>query len=139
MPLIQPLRRVAQRHWDAADCGIACVATMARVPYDTALLAFRELPGRRRSRSFYTRHGELESMLEFLGVSTYRLRFRSWREIPTHAIVKVNVRANGSWHWVVYDAGRRCRVVHDPKPSKRRLITDFRGLRGSGAYIALRT
>lgn len=78
-------------------------------------------------------------MLKFLGMSTYRLRFRSWREITTHAIVKVNVRANGSWHWVVHDAGRRCPAVHDPKPWKRRLITDFRGLRSSGAYIALRT
>ncbi len=107
------------------------------VSYDKALEAFRKLPGKSKTSSFYTSHPHLEAMLRSLGLSTRRIRFTSWRAIEGHAIVKVNLKKSGHWHWVVFDAGRSYRAVHDPKPWKRRIVRDFRGLKACGYYIAL--
>lgn len=137
MSKIEPLRRVAQRNWDAGDCGLACVAMVGKAPYEKVLAAFRKLPGKAQASSFYTGHHHLEKMLVMLGCSTRRFRFTSWSKIEHHAIVKVNLKKNGTWHWVVYDAGRPYSAVHDPKPCKRRIIRDFRGLKASGYYIAI--
>jgi len=76
-------------------------------------------------------------MLKMLGRATRRIRFTSWAHIQYHAIVKVNLKKNGTWHWVVFDAGRPYPAVHDPKPWKRRIVRDFRGLKASGHYIAV--
>ena len=89
------------------------------------------------TKDFRTRHHELITMLALLGCPATKVKFRSWREISGHAIVKVNSRKDGNWHWVVYDGGRRDRVVHDPKPGKRGLVRDLRGLKGSGFYVAV--
>ena len=129
------LRRIAQRDWENGDCGVACVAMVTRRRYSSALKAFRRLPQKAGSPKFYTFHKDLETMLRALKHRSERQRFRSWRNIDQHAIVKVNVRANGNWHWVVFDAGRSIATVHDPKPGKNYLITDFRGLKGSGEYL----
>jgi len=137
MSKIQPLRRVAQRNWDAGDCGLACVSMVGRVSYETALHVFRKLPGKAQTGRFYTSHLQLEKMLKMVGRTTRRVRFTSWSHIEHHAIVKVNLRKNGSWHWVVFDAGRPYRAVHDPKPWKRSIVRDFRGIKASGHYIAV--
>ncbi len=110
---------------------------VARVPYECALEAFRSLDGKRSTTSFYTDHKQVEAMLKYLGHTTERALFSSWHSITQHAIVKVNVKNSGSWHWVVYDAGRSFAAVHDPKPGKRKIIRDFRGLKARGYYIAL--
>lgn len=133
----EPLKRVPQKNWEHGDCGLACVAMVAKVPYEYALEAFRNLEGKAKTKSFYTSHKNLEEMLAALGHLTKRFRFQSWHSITHHAIVKVNVKKSGSWHWVVYDVGRKSPVVHDPKPGKRKLIQDFRGLKASGYYIAV--
>lgn len=137
MTYIQSLRRVAQRNGDAGDCGLACVAMVSRKPYEEVLQAFRKLPGKSRTSSFYTGHRHLEMILKILGCTTQRIRFTSWHEIEHHAIVKVNLKKNGNWHWVIFDAGRPYRAVHDPKPWKRKIIRDFRGLKAGGNYIAV--
>ena len=129
------LRRIAQRDWKNGDCGIACVAMVTRRPYSTALRVFRSLPQKADSPTLYTLHKDLERMLRTLKHRSERGRFRSWRNIDQPAIVKVNARANGNWHWVVFDAGRSIATVHDPKPGKNYLITDFRGLKGIGEYL----
>ena len=138
MSKLHSLRRVPQRNWDAGDCGLACVAMVSRKPYEEVLEAFHKLPGKPESTSFYTGHKHLEKMLEILGYKTQRLRFKSWREIIHHAIVKINLKKNGNWHWVVFDAGRTYLAVHDPKPWKCKIIRGFRGLRASGHYIAIK-
>lgn len=113
---MKQLKRVPQRDWEHGDCGLACVAMLAGVPYEDALAAFRNLAGEATTKSFYTNHRQVEAMLHSLGVATERIRFRSWRAIGTHAIVKVNVKKSGNWHWVVFDHGRAVPTVHDPKP-----------------------
>jgi hypothetical protein len=112
---------------------------VASVPYEKALKAFREIEGKESTSSFYTSHQHVEQMLSRLGKKTERIRFQSWREIKHHAIVKVNVKKSGSWHWVAFDSGRAKAAVHDPKPGKRKIVRDFRGLKGNGYYIAIVT
>lgn len=132
-----PLRRVPQRNWEKGDCGIACVAMVAGVTYEEALTAFKALPGRNEASNYYTSHREVEQMLAHFNLRTSRMKFDSWRALSAHSIVKVNPGKSGRrWHWVVFDAGRAEAVIHDPKPGKRHLIRDFRGLRGSGYLIA---
>ena len=135
--MTNPLKRVPQRDWEHGDCGIACVAMVANVPYERALRAFRRIEGKESTSSFYTNHTHVEQMLANLGKKTERIRFSSWRDIEHHAIVKVNLKKSGGWHWVAFDAGRQQATAHDPKPGKRKLIQDFRGLKGSGYYIAV--
>ena len=135
--MIKSLRRVHQRDWEHGDCGIACVAMVANVPYEVALNAFRKIDGKESTKSLYTNHQHIEQMLSNLGKKTTRIRFKSWHEIKLHAVVKVNPKKSGGWHWVVYDAGRASPAVHDPKPGKRKIVRDFRGLNGNGYYIAI--
>lgn len=132
-----PLRRVPQRSWEKGDCGIACVAMITGKSYEVVLEAFKGLRMESSPSSFRTRHKEVEALLGRLDHKAERKRFQGWDKIPGHAIVKVDARKNGAWHWVVFDAGRGCPTVHDPKPGKRMLITDFRGLKGSGQYLYL--
>lgn len=134
---MQALKRIPQRDWDNGDCGLACVAMVARVPYEKALHAFRKLKGKGTTENFHTTHSQLQEMLAHLGHKTERFRFKSWRSIEHHAIVKVNLKRSGSWHWVAFDAAREFATAHDPKPGKRKLIRDFRGLKASGFYIAI--
>ncbi len=131
------IKRVAQKKWEKGDCGIACVAMVAWVKYEVALRAFQKVRGIANPKNYYTFHADIQAMLSQLGIQSQRKRFKQMRKIPGHAIVKVNLRQNNTWHWVVFDAGRQCLVVHDPKPGKNYLITDFRGLKGSGTYILI--
>jgi ABC-type bacteriocin/lantibiotic exporter with double-glycine peptidase domain len=134
----KPIKRVAQRDWDHGDCGIACIAMLAGVSYKDALAAFRKLGGKKATtKVFGTVHKDIQEMLLSLGVITKQIRFKSMREIEGHAIVAVNRRKLGGWHWVVLDGGRPYAVVHDPKPWKREMVRDFRGLKGYGNYISL--
>ena len=114
--MTNPLKRVPQRDWEHGDCGIACVAMVANVPYEWALRAFRRIEGKESTSSFYTNHTHVEQMLANLGKKTERIRFSSWRDIEHHAIVKVNLKKSGGWHWVAFDAGRQHATAHDPKP-----------------------
>lgn len=133
----ESLKRISQRDWPHGDCGLACVAMTARTRYEDALDAFRKLDGKARTKSFYTNHRHIEKMLFSLGYTTKRFRFQSWRAIEHNAIVKVNPNKSGNWHWVVFDADRAYPAVHHPKPGKRKIICDFRGLKGNGYYIAV--
>jgi len=110
---------------------------VARRPYEKALDAFRKLPGKATTKSFYTSHWHLQRMLLSLGHTTERIRFASWRTITQNAIVKVNPTKTGNWHWVVFDAGRPYPAAHDPRPGKRRVVRDFRGLKACGYYVAI--
>lgn len=129
----KPLKRVAQA--SETECGLACVAMVAKVPINRVRKEYATL-GKSRTR-FYTRHKDLEAILRRLRVRTARRPFPGWDELERHAIVAVNRRANGCFHWVVFDAGRNKPTVLDPKASKRRPVTDFRGLRASRDCICL--
>tara|TARA_R110000782_G_scaffold132359_5_gene224394 strand:+ start:48980 stop:49372 length:393 start_codon:yes stop_codon:yes gene_type:complete len=112
------MRRIKQRYGD--DCGIACVAMVAGVPYAQAAEKFSLKPNGSR----LTNTKDLITALRLLGVSvegdhleplpkqSYRWR-AALREDECVAILKSPTRKNGKWHWRVYDPVRD-RVV-DPK------------------------
>ena len=132
---LAPLRRVVQRDFDAGDCGIACVAMLTGRPYEDVLSVFRRLPGKATTARLYTSHKDLQQILTTFNIKTYKERFKSWAHLTGHVIVKVNVKNDNTWHWIVRDGGRSRPVAHDPKPGKRRLIIQFRGLKGSGYVL----
>lgn len=89
------------------DCGVACLAMVAAVSYETAALAFSQagLSQRRKQRPpFSSNFNELLLAGTFLGIQGRRRRFRSWNDVDQKAIIKVRPQKSGNWHWVV--AGR---------------------------------
>ena len=141
---VKAIRRIRQRDWEHGDCGLACVAMVTGRPYEEVVAQFRNLPGKSTTKNLCTGHSHLIQMLHALKFHADKVRFKSWahmKELKNHAIVKVNLKSSGEWHWVVYDAGRRYRAVHDPAPGKRKVIKDFRGrgLRGNGNFLEVRS
>jgi ABC-type bacteriocin/lantibiotic exporter with double-glycine peptidase domain len=124
------MKRVQQQSIKHADCGVACVAMLAGCSYQKAFKAFGFADDRRK---FYTLHHHLISALGKLGCAVKRKRFRSWREISGRAIVAVNHRQNGYWHWVAFDGV----AILDPKPDNLERKTDLRGLHGEGQYLLI--
>lgn len=132
------MRRVAQRDFEAGDCGIACVAMVADTTYEKAHAAALALGLRSKNGDYYTSHKNLEELLLKLGKRCSRQRFRSMREVIGPAIVKVNLREGGKyWHWVVAIVRGHDVVVLDPKPGKVAPIRSFRGLKGTGTYLCV--
>jgi len=122
------MKRVQQKSIEHADCGVACVAMLAGCSYRHAFNAFsfeNDLD------EFYTLHHHLISALEKLGCEVKRKRFRSWCEIKGLAIVAVNHKKDGCWHWVAFDG----EAILDPEPGRSGRKRDFRGLRGKGIYL----
>jgi hypothetical protein len=51
-------------------------------------------------RKPHTRHYQLRHALQKLGITTEKRPFRHWCTIETNAIVPMNRRRDGGWHWV---------------------------------------
>jgi hypothetical protein len=67
---------------------------------------------------------DLRKALRKYGVRSARrlipLRTRCYRELTHDAILKVNVKRNGNWHWIVWDAARQRPLdPQTPKPRPR--------------------
>lgn len=123
---MKKLKRVRQRY--RSDCGVACVAMVAQVKYQQAFDVF----GFTEEDRFYTRHKHLMEALEKLGCEVQRKMFRSWEDIPGHAILPVNRRCEGKhFHWVVYDG----KAVLDPNPQRPAREKSFKRYRASGWYL----
>lgn len=111
------MRRVSQRSTN--DCGIACVAMLAGVPYHVAR---RAVLGEGRLRLTKTR--DLRAALIKLGKSPSpdrmkRLRGNQHRTLTETALLKTATRRGGSWHWMVWDP-RRGRVLDPMEPPYER-------------------
>lgn len=119
------MKRIQQKSMEHADCGVACVAMLAGCSYQQAFDAFGFA---KNQGEFYTRHHHLISALEKLGCAVKRKRFSSWRGIKGAAIVAVNHKKDGCWHWVAFDG----KAILDPKPTRLVRKMDYRGLRGRG-------
>ena len=84
------------------DCGVACAAIMADVPYREALRAVfgSQMAG-------YTEIHDLRAGLAKLNVQLgpkmVSLFGRPIKSIKTDALVKINECSNGYWHLVVWD------------------------------------
>lgn len=88
------------------DCGVACVAMAAKVPYETVHSAFcsqgLDAPSKRgrRGKPFSSNFNELKAVLSVLGLSARVRRFVGWDGIVGPSIVKVRSTHKRDWHWV---------------------------------------
>lgn len=101
-------------------CGVACVAIVAGVDYWTACEA---IFGAEPPDDHGTETGDLRRGLSRLGVRSaprlLALAGRPCSDLATDAIVKVNLRQDGWWHWVVWDLHRQ-RIIDPMKRPYRR-------------------
>lgn len=119
------MRHVPQLRQD--DCGVACVAMLASVSYDTALGVFRFRP--RQSRRTTSR--QIIDAMRALGFDAVephpqggwsvrdRLLPLNNREPPLNAIIKetpFGFNAGRRFHWCVYD--RASGDIWDPADKK---------------------
>lgn len=96
--------KVLQRQ--RTDCGVACLAMVADVAYETAAAAFVSAGlhvQRKKKQPFASNFKELSSAAAHVGLELKRQAFRSWDDLQAPTILKVsNGRSlKGDWHWVV--------------------------------------
>jgi hypothetical protein len=103
------MRQIKQQ--DDWGCGVACVAMLAGVSYRDAKVVVH---GKRGVVGTWT--GDLIAALEHfdlnVGARLIPLRTRDYRQLRVNAVLKANVKKDGSWHWVVWDSDRR--AIRDP-------------------------
>lgn len=81
--------------------------------------------GKRARVLHTTQTADIRRALKRFGLRSARRLIRFGRETPDpkyilkNAILKVNRRKNGSWHWMVWDAKRR-RLLDPQKPAYKR-------------------
>jgi len=131
------LRMKRVRQVDEAGCGIACVAMVTGKTYLQAKRYFEESVFQPKDKKPHTRHYQLRRALRKLGIATENRPFRHWRSIETNAIVPINRRRDGGWHWVVFVREGNRPYILDPAPGKRRRRYKFRGMKTRGFYIAI--
>lgn len=112
--------RVRQRLF--TDCGLACLAMVARVPYEKAREVFsaERLAEQRKNKAPYcSNFEELSRALDTAGVASKMKRFNTWADLGQVSIVKTRVFRNQKlhrdWHWVV--AVRRGLPLPSGQPS----------------------
>lgn len=98
------------RQRGAGDCGVAAVATLAGVSYETALGAV--LPGRSTFHLRGTTTRQLAEGLRRLGYAAGTPLRRNLGVAPVVAIYKQRLPNTRNWHWVVYDRSKR--KLYDP-------------------------
>ncbi len=118
----QPIKRVVQKHDDG--CGMACVAMLAGVSY---WVACETIFGSHQSDA--TSLADVRCALMDFGVQTPEHMTPFWdadyTQLRNHALLALDPRPNGQWHWAVWDAMRR-RIVDPLKtPSKQPVVVGF--------------
>ena len=129
------MKRVKQE--DEAGCGIACVAMVTGKKYRQTKRFFLERIFLPADRKPHTRHYQLRRALAIFGIKTEKRPFRRLRLIDTDAIVPINRRRDGGWHWVVFVREGNRPYILDPAPGKGRRRYTFRGMKARGFYIAI--
>ncbi len=92
------------RQVDETSCGVAAAAMFARQTH--AVVKSFMFPDPKR-KHFGTHYPDVWNALEHFGVEHERKirRFKSWNEIPSHALVKIRwngMPASRSLHWVIF-------------------------------------
>ena len=96
-------RIVKQRQ--SCDCGVACLAMIARVSYERARAEFDAagLATKYPRRPYASNFADLARCARDIGCPLTMRRFMGWTALPAAAIVKVPCvdRPTRHWHWVV--------------------------------------
>lgn len=123
---------------DGTGCGIACVASLAGRSYTEVKKEgiAREILD--KGGPYYTECRHLRQLLQAFGFKSWRGRYVSkWTSITGLAIVGINPRKSGNWHWVLYVPTSHGGFVRDPRKAvKRARRTDFEKMR-LHSYIPL--
>lgn len=132
------IRRIKQE--DNTGCGLACIAMLARTDYKEVREKAIEF-GIRRNGKFYTNTRDLHKLGQAFDVKTNQRRVRCVDKrikerpdtkarfvLPDTAILAINERNDGVWHWVVYRRTPRDEYFLDPR-SKREERRDFGRIR----------
>ncbi|NVJ66468.1 MAG: hypothetical protein HWE16_08255 [Gammaproteobacteria bacterium] len=128
------MKRINQIGRNYEDCGIACLAMVCDVTYMQAFLAiFRG----NTYPPYDTGHKQLINGAHRLNKIACLKKFKAFDDIKKRAIVAINKKENGSWHWIAVDGTCEPVMGIDPKPSKKGKIKRIRGLNAVGMYIEI--
>jgi ABC-type bacteriocin/lantibiotic exporter with double-glycine peptidase domain len=109
-PLSERIRHIHQQH--ATSCGLACVAMVADVTYQTVLKRTNELGVLKRDGYFGTISRDLIAVLKSFDIrAVRRTGFKSWLDVPQVTIVGVNPSGP---HWVVAVRSQTDYYIYDP-------------------------
>ena len=114
------MKRVLQENDEG--CGVACVAMLAGVSYWEARVA---VFGKRPRVVHSTHTADIRRALKRFGLRSAKRLISFGRETPEpknigiNAILKVNRRKNGTWHWIVWDSKRK-RLLDPQRPAYKR-------------------
>ena len=95
-------RLIRQRQ--ATDCGVACLAMLARVSYETAYATMAALGYDQGPRPMATNYQKIERAMAEHGLLTQRRRWSGWNDVHSMGLLKVPSDARmirRHWHWVV--------------------------------------
>ena len=130
------MRRVAHRNFEKGDCVLACVAMIAGRSYEDVHVEAKKLGLQSAEGEYFTRHKQLQKLLQRFGVDSKIRKFKSMRKVRPRSIVAVNPSRDGMyWHWVVITSSPSGVALLDPKPGKTAPIECFRGYKGVGMYV----
>lgn len=120
------MKRVHQL--DECGCGIACVATLAGVSYTRVKSCWSKFHPNKKLTGISTK--KLIWLLKQFGINTEghdRLVVigskKKIKEMGQTCILKVNIKPNRDWHWVVWDTLKE--RVFDPDSSKKTRLSQF--------------
>lgn len=120
-------RIVKQRQ--SCDCGVACLAMIARVSYDRARAAFDAagLATKYPRRPYTSNFADLARCARDVGHPLTMRRFTGWTVLPAAAIAKVPCagRTTRHWHWVVAVREGDDIAILDPWTGLIRRLTDI--------------
>jgi len=105
---------VIQKH--SSGCGIACVAMITSIAYETIVDNYRtHFPN---DKSFRTDLGDIMKLLKMHGVSLgHRKKFKNWNAVPDFALMYTKYKKEGGvlrWHWIVFKREGGKETVYDP-------------------------
>jgi len=120
---------------ERTGCGIASVATVAKVTYREARRAANQLGISASDPRLWSETEYVRRLLQHYEIRPARTeaRFVSWQALPALALLAIKWREDHGrvfWHWVVFRRGPNGPVVLDPKRGLRtNTRTDFGRMR----------
>ncbi len=109
-PLTERIRHIHQQH--ETSCGLACVAMVADVTYQTVMKRTQELGVLDKADYYGTSIRDLTPLLRSFDIRTvHRTGFESWLDVPQITIVRVNPSGP---HWVVAVRSQTDYYIFDP-------------------------
>ena|SRR3982750_1864616 len=116
---------------DVTGCGIASVATLAGVPYESTRRVARRLGISAEDPQLWSDTRYVRALLHHysLRAANKEQPFHSWDALPNLALLAIKwhvQRGRAYWHWVVFNREPHGAVVLDPKHGLRtNRRTDF--------------